>query len=310
MAGGSTPSSIKKPPAVFARRIPPRRRDGWEHSPGSLRRSCAVAFATAFVLAGCTASMHSRAATSSEVPISASFEKQRGGGGHSRADRGHEYDTADQSRCREHCQGVERWEVKVGLDAGASAIDVAAARLTSIHDFASCHSPLRGSSSTRIAPIETRAYVIRDVEVTAYKLEGNDEDFHLAIDDGAGETMIAEIPRTGCVDPRSPWTQRMTTVRAAFVGHFRRTPCDRFVEPAQEEIVSIMGVGFFDRCHGQRGVAPNAVEIHPVLAICFGRECWRRVPEMSGAASITDAQLCGRPGRRTGSDRCGIDDDE
>ena len=28
---------------------------------------------------------------------------------------------------------------------------------------------------------------------------------------------------------------------------------------------TISGVGFFDFQHGQRGVAPNAIELHPVL---------------------------------------------
>src|SRR5207253_3052340 len=29
---------------------------------------------------------------------------------------------------------------------------------------------------------------------------------------------------------------------------------------------TVVGVGFFDFDHGQRGVAPNAIELHPVLA--------------------------------------------
>ena len=28
---------------------------------------------------------------------------------------------------------------------------------------------------------------------------------------------------------------------------------------------TIDGVGFFDRLHGQAGVAPNGIELHPVL---------------------------------------------
>ena len=32
---------------------------------------------------------------------------------------------------------------------------------------------------------------------------------------------------------------------------------------------TITGVGFFDFDHGQAGVAPNAIELHPVLG--FGR---------------------------------------
>jgi hypothetical protein len=29
----------------------------------------------------------------------------------------------------------------------------------------------------------------------------------------------------------------------------------------------------FDSLHGQPGAAPNGVEIHPVLAVCFGKGC-------------------------------------
>src|SRR2546423_1809893 len=29
---------------------------------------------------------------------------------------------------------------------------------------------------------------------------------------------------------------------------------------------TIRGVGFFDTIHGQRGVAPNGIELHPVLS--------------------------------------------
>jgi hypothetical protein len=34
-------------------------------------------------------------------------------------------------------------------------------------------------------------------------------------------------------------------------------------------MATITGVGFFDFDHGQTGVAPNAIELHPVLG--FGR---------------------------------------
>jgi hypothetical protein len=37
--------------------------------------------------------------------------------------------------------------------------------------------------------------------------------------------------------------------------------------------VKIVGVGFFDKIHGQRGVAPNGIELHPVLGICIGAAC-------------------------------------
>jgi hypothetical protein len=31
----------------------------------------------------------------------------------------------------------------------------------------------------------------------------------------------------------------------------------------------VQGIGFFDFAHGQDGVAPNAIELHPVLSIVF-----------------------------------------
>jgi hypothetical protein len=32
----------------------------------------------------------------------------------------------------------------------------------------------------------------------------------------------------------------------------------------------LTGIGFFDFNHGQLGVAPNAIELHPVINIVFG----------------------------------------
>ena len=32
---------------------------------------------------------------------------------------------------------------------------------------------------------------------------------------------------------------------------------------------SIIGVGFFDSSHGQTGVAPTAIELHPIFSIVF-----------------------------------------
>jgi hypothetical protein len=40
-----------------------------------------------------------------------------------------------------------------------------------------------------------------------------------------------------------------------------------------DAIVSLVGVGFFDKPHRQTGHAPNAVELHPVVGICFGVGC-------------------------------------
>lgn len=34
-------------------------------------------------------------------------------------------------------------------------------------------------------------------------------------------------------------------------------------------VVTVTGVGFFDPIHGQTGVAPNGIELHPLLSIDF-----------------------------------------
>jgi hypothetical protein len=42
------------------------------------------------------------------------------------------------------------------------------------------------------------------------------------------------------------------------------------------ERVRVTGIGFFDFIHGQAGVAPNGIELHPVLGITFlgdGTKC-------------------------------------
>jgi len=39
------------------------------------------------------------------------------------------------------------------------------------------------------------------------------------------------------------------------------------------ETVTVTGVGFFDLLHGQSGAAPNGIELHAVLDICFGTDC-------------------------------------
>lgn len=40
----------------------------------------------------------------------------------------------------------------------------------------------------------------------------------------------------------------------------------RFISSQGWRIAAASGVGFFDFLHGQTGVAPNGIELHPVLA--------------------------------------------
>ena len=97
-----------------------------------------------------------------------------------------------------------------------------------------------------------------------FKIEA-DSDYHLVISDDRGNTMIVEIPSPSCVGSSSPFTQAIANVRATFDGKLKATSSFQHVNIP----VKVIGVGFFDRIHGQTGVAPNGVELHPVLDLVF-----------------------------------------
>ena len=101
--------------------------------------------------------------------------------------------------------------------------------------------------------------------LTQYKLE-SDSDYHLVLSDGAGRTMITEIPDPACVGSSSPLLSSIQKARSEFNAKY--TPTTSF--KTANVPVTVTGVGFFDFLHGQTGVAPNGIELHAVLDIAFG----------------------------------------
>jgi hypothetical protein len=164
--------------------------------------------------------------------------------------------------------GTDRWSIKVGTDSQAHNIALVAHSNT-IAALAALPAPPTGSS-TRDAPTETTIYELKNVVLTELKLE-SDSDYHLVLSDGGSpaHTLIAEIPYQSCVSG---------TAWACFISKARSDVDARFPQitgfpqyPAQT--VTVRGVGFFDTLHSQTGVAPNAIELHPVLEVCFGKDC-------------------------------------
>ena len=78
--------------------------------------------------------------------------------------------------------------------------------------------------------------------------------------------MITEIPDPACVGAGSPFKSSVQNARAAFDAMLTPTPTFQKVN----QPVHASGVGFWDTVHGQNGVAPNGIELHPVLGISFG----------------------------------------
>ncbi|HZR28020.1 MAG TPA: alkaline phosphatase family protein [Terriglobales bacterium] len=159
--------------------------------------------------------------------------------------------------------GVERWSVKTGTDPDAGLVNLSSVTSTTITNMRAFTAPNPIPANNRVAPAETTQWTI-DATLTLFKLE-SDSDYHLVIQDSAGNTMITEIPSPSCVGSGSPFFAGIQNARAEFDAKFTATTSFQTANIP----VRIKGVGMFDFLHGQTGVAPNGIEIHPVLDIIF-----------------------------------------
>ena len=75
-------------------------------------------------------------------------------------------------------------------------------------------------------------------------------------------TMIVEFPFRGCISTPARARKRMIRARSTFVHRFG-APTSDWHHLHRTGIIT--GVDFFDIKHGQTGVAPNAIELHPVI---------------------------------------------
>lgn len=165
--------------------------------------------------------------------------------------------------------GVERWSVKTLADPSASKITFGATAFTNVAKLDALTSD---QPTGREAPTETTVFQLTKTRLVDFKLEG-DSDIHLVLRSAlAGNpTMIAEIPDPGCVsanaDPAAAAAQaQIGAARAAFMAYIQSKglQLQTYFQPVSFT-VTLRGVGFFDFGHGQTGVAPNAIELHPLV---------------------------------------------
>jgi uncharacterized repeat protein (TIGR01451 family) len=159
--------------------------------------------------------------------------------------------------------GVERWSVKTGTDPDAHLVDLNNATPTTIADMRGWPTPGTIPDNARIAPYETTVWVV-DGTLTLYKLE-TDVDYHIVLQDNSGNTIVTEIPLPGCVGPSSPFAAAIAHARAQFDARLTATTSFQSANIP----VRVTGVGMFDFIHGQTGVAPNGIELHPIIDIVF-----------------------------------------
>lgn len=158
--------------------------------------------------------------------------------------------------------GTERWTVKTGSDDDRRRVNTSA-KDVSVRFLRNRLTPSVKPQTARVAPVEVTTYRVR-ARLVEYVRE-DDGDYHLVLANRAGRTIIAEIPDPHCVARISPFKQAITTARDHMDAHFSVT--SRF-HSANVRVV-VRGVGFFDYFHGQTGMAPNDLELHPVTALRF-----------------------------------------
>ena len=157
--------------------------------------------------------------------------------------------------------GNERWDVKTLKDKYAKAVKTEAIKKT-VKELVKYQAPIAWSNSLqRQSPIEFNQFVV-EANLIAFKKE-SDQDYHLVIADKTNNkiTMIAEIPAPECTGKTIPYKQLRATIDSL---HKASAKLYTLSKPIPIEIT---GVGFFDKPHGQDGLAPNGIELHPVTRL-------------------------------------------
>jgi hypothetical protein len=165
--------------------------------------------------------------------------------------------------------GVERWTVKTLQDRPI----VIPAQSTTIAFLTSRPAP--ASLPVTRLPFERQIFTVTAAAVLIR--HEADDDFHVVLSDGR-RTMIAESPAPTCDSRALPVRQaQMAAARGALRLRSR---------------ARVTGVAFFDFDHGQTGVAPNAIELHPIL----GFRCLAGAASAGGGGSAAQGGAGGSSG--------------
>jgi hypothetical protein len=194
--------------------------------------------------------------------------KPGSGGGGGGGGGGGEQKPSSGLRC-----GVERWSVKTLSDRAASRVDFDP-KETTVAALRRKRSPGVGRSDSRIRGVETNTYRVKAQLVEAKREDDSDIHLVIASPTDRSKTMIVEFPDVRCKGAKqSKKRETMKKARAAFERACGVPPSSSFRRLSGTATVT--GVGFFDVKHGQRGIAPNGIELHPVLRFRSGG-CARR----------------------------------
>ncbi|HKB91880.1 MAG TPA: hypothetical protein VKC60_15295 [Opitutaceae bacterium] len=158
--------------------------------------------------------------------------------------------------------GKERWSVKTVADKDAAKVQEAPTPST-INQLRQIAAPLNPNHrpDSRYNPTELTTYEVTGY-ITLIKPE-TDQDYHIVLTDENGRTMIVESTHPDCAQ-KSRFKAEIDQVRAALDQAFKG-PVSKPIKT--RKLVTVTGVGFFDHLHHQTGVAPNGIELHPILQV-------------------------------------------
>jgi hypothetical protein len=163
--------------------------------------------------------------------------------------------------------GVERWAVKTLSDPKVGDVNFTP-HDTSVGRLRNKPDPHTKSSTPRIDGVETTTYRVT-ARLIEFKRE-DDKDIHLVISvpSAPSKTMIVEFPDTTCNGASSsPKKAQMASARSSLTSACGQAPGPSSDFRQLHGTATVTGVGFFDVKHAtpQTGVAPNNIELHPVL---------------------------------------------
>src|SRR5262245_24979842 len=187
--------------------------------------------------------------------------------------------------------GVERWSVKTLADPAGRTLKLTP-KATTIRALRRKQVPgLLGLRRAR--GVERTTFRVR-AKLVEMKLEA-DSDIHLVLADPTrtGATIIAELPSPSCTaGATSKARLKMRNARKAFIAACG-SPTGSFKKLSGTATVT--GVGFFDQIHGQTGVAPNGIELHPVVGFsgtCRGAHPPPAPPPPGGNCAASYPTVC------------------
>ncbi len=188
------------------------------------------------------------------------------------------------SSCGTKC-GTERWPLKTLTDPEAAAFKSAPVNETTVSMLISQTAPSHLTNSR--SPLEKQLFHMTALLI-GWKIEDKnpafasssgkqtipDRDFHIVVADpnDTKKQMIIEVPDSTCQAVcSSAFLDKFKAARTA-VSDKLGQPKPQIVTLPKPWLVEVTGPGLFDFVHGQDGLAPNCVELHPVLEIKFVQE--------------------------------------